>query len=116
MAAEKRSLSDPDEVIMITMPPATIARTTAKTGPAIDTPVRRIHARKFDPGVCSLDSLCCEVGTAISTSSYCPISSRATKRSPHQPRTGPGFRRGEGGGEWRGAAFIDFMVARHLSS
>src|SRR5437588_11357276 len=84
MAAEKRSLSDPDEVITITMPPATIARTTAKTGLAIDTLVRRIHARKFDPGVCSLDSLCCEVGTAISTSSYCPISSRATKGITHK--------------------------------
>src|SRR5438093_12433748 len=94
MAADKRLPSDPDEVIMITMPPATIARTTAKMGPAIDTPVRRIHARKFDPGVCSLDSLCCEVGTAISTSSYCPISSRATKLPQKRLR----IRTGGGGG------------------
>src|SRR5713226_4047704 len=65
MASVRRSPREPDEVIMIMMMPATIARTTAKTGRPIEAPSLRSHIRRFGTG-----AGCCPVGTAISTSSY----------------------------------------------
>src|SRR6266436_3414635 len=65
MASVKRSPGEPGEVIMIMMMPATIARTTAKTGRPIEAPSLRTHTRRFGTGPDF-----CTVGTAISTSSY----------------------------------------------
>src|SRR5947209_13992510 len=48
VAEEKRSPREPDEVIMMTMPPAMMARMTEKTGRPIAEPNLRIHFR--NPG------------------------------------------------------------------
>src|SRR5258708_19492977 len=70
MASVKRSPGEPGEVIMIRIMPATIARTTAKTGRPIEAPRLRSHLRRFGTGVGCPGPACCTVGTAILTSSY----------------------------------------------
>src|SRR5215469_4378550 len=70
MASVKRSPGEPGEVIMIMMMPATIARTTAKTGRPIEAPSLRSHIRRFNAGAGCSGPACCTVGTAIATSSY----------------------------------------------
>src|SRR5260370_35268102 len=70
MLCEKGAPGEPGEVIMIRIMPATIARTTAKTGRPIEAPSLRSHLRRFGTGVGCPGPACCTVGTAILTSSY----------------------------------------------